>query len=223
MRRLIYRSAPLGAALFLSMTTGSFAAVSADCADHLISPVQGHELTPQAIDSNAACVMFMQQAAAVADLKAKIAESEKRMKGTDKPQSKQQGENPTQALSAALRPPPTVMQQPVHDNTPRIEEIFEDAHRRMGATLAFPDGGFMTVMVGTRLPDGSVVLRVRGPATGNSGVDILKDGQTITLLMDNGTDKATEQTASRYSGQHAILPNPSVPLIPSLPAPPESN
>lgn len=217
MTRMNYRSAGLGAVLFLGMTTGSYAAVSADCADHLISPAQGHELTPQAIDSNAACVMFMQQAATVAELKAKIAESEKRMKSEDKAQSNHPERT---ALTEAFRPPPTAAQQPVHDNTPRIEEIFEDAHHRMGATLAFPDGGFMTVTVGTRLPDGSAVLRVRGPATGNSGVDILKGDQTITLLMDNGTDKSSEQAASRYSGQHAILPNPSVPLIPSLPAAP---
>ncbi|MBS0987404.1 type IV pilus biogenesis protein PilP [Acetobacter okinawensis] len=217
MTRMIYRSVGLGAVLFFGMTTGSQAAVSADCADHLISPAQGHELTPQAIDSNAACVMFMQQAATVAELKAKIAESEKRMKREDKAQSNHPERT---ALTEALHPTQTVMQQPVHDNTPRIEEIFEDARHRMGATLSFPDGGFMTVTVGTRLPDGSVVQRVRGPATGNSGVDVLKDGQTITLLMDNGADKSEGQAASRYSGQRTILPNPSVPLIPSLPSPP---
>lgn len=217
MMRLIYRSAGLGAVLFIGLTSGSQAAVSADCADHLISPAPGHELSPQAIDSNTACVLFMQQASMVAELKAKIADSEKRMKNGDKAQSSHPEHT---ASTEALRSPSMPLQQPGHDNTPRIEEIFEDARHRMGATLVFPDGGFMTVTVGTRLPDGSVVQRVRGPATGNSGVDVLKDGQTITLLMDNGADKSEGQAASRYSGQRTILPNPSVPLIPSLPSPP---
>lgn len=207
-----------GVTFFLGFMPESYAAMTAECADHLIAPAPGHELSPAAMDSNNACVFFMQQASQVAELRAKIAESEKREKGnnngsrSDRNALTEQYHPQPQPVAPAPAPAPVIL--------PVIEQISENEKHQTEAVLSFPDGGFMTVGVRSHLPDGSVVTQIRGPSTGHSGVDIEKNGTITPLLTDSGTKSSTDLNWQPSQSQRLFAPNQSAPLIPTLPAPP---
>lgn len=201
-----------GVTFLVGFMPESYAAMTAECAEHLIAPAPGHELSPAAMDSNNACVFFMQQASQVAELKAKIAESEKRGKGNNNGATADRNVLTEQYHPQPLPVAPVIL--------PVIEQISETEKHQTEAVLSFPDGGFMTVGVRSHLPDGSVVVQIRGPSTGHSGVDIEKDGKIIPLLTDSGTKSSTDLNWQPSQSQRQFMPNQSAPLIPTLPAPP---
>jgi type IV pilus biogenesis protein PilP len=186
------------------------------CGDQMIAPLPGQVMAPQALDSNNACIAYLQQVAQAADLKAKIAEAEKRAKGIDKAGAGDRAGTPP------LMPPlsPGVQPVPREDDAaddPQVESIALKGGVVM-ATLTFPDGGSLTVKRGSPLPDGSVVEAVTlSNDMSQSNVLVKKDGLVRPLLL--ATADRQGKSASPPV-QRPTMVNGSAPLFSYLPAPP---
>lgn len=218
-------------ALIAAVPHAAFATTS-DCADRLIAPLPGKTLPPDVLDSNNACIAFLHQAADAAELKAKIAEDDKRATGG---KTKAQGTDASapwfdsakwEALVNRLQQVQDQARQRAQDNLPRTDSVFID-RGTASAVLVFPDGSSQTVSRGTELGDGSTVSSIR-----SSAVTIrTASGETKTLLPATGDfGSASSSAANRAApipivpfvppGQGGTNPIPSSPiLMPSLPAP----
>nr|WP_230975825.1 type IV pilus biogenesis protein PilP [Acetobacter garciniae] len=191
----------------------------------------GKTLPPDVLDSNNACIAFLHQAADAAELKAKIAEDDKRATG-GKPKTQGGDASAPWFDSAKWEAAMTRLQQAQdqarqsarNDSLPRWDSIFVD-RGSASAILVFPDGTTQTVSKGTVLPDGSTVSSIR-----KSTVTIhAASGETKTLLPATGDFGETKAITTSRQAPAPILPygmpgqtqSPyptSPPLLPNLPA-----
>ena len=175
-----------------------------ECAYHLERAAPGQVLTADQIDANNNCLKELQQESLATEFRAKIADSERKMK--EKPPAAQAGPTggtlplpgfptltPPPSLSAPSQPsgpPPYV--------PPRIAMIVSDGGK-LTATLKMNDGAMLDAVKGTTLPDGAVVISLRPDA-----VYVRHGKDMIALSNDDGSSVsapvATEQSASRFTG-----------------------
>lgn len=169
---------------------------AADCSSAMIAPAPGQTLPVTALDANNACVTYLQQRSTAADLSAKIADSERRIKG-EKIEDK----------AARAAPPPVTT---VHEETPPVsapvlpqtDSLYVDQHGAT-ATLVFADGSTAEVKTGTGLPDGLKVTAIT-----RTGVFVRNaDGQTIRL--NDATAGFTAQPVRATSPARTPQPAPS--------------
>jgi type IV pilus biogenesis protein PilP len=181
----------LAAPVFMATPSHAF-----DCSAAMIAPAPGQTLPVTALDANNACVTYLQQRSTAADLSAKIADSERRIKG-EKIEDK----------TARAAPPPVVT---VHEETPPVtapvlpqtDSLYID-QRGASATLVFADGSTAEVKTGTGLPDGLKVTAIT-----RTGVFVRNtDGQTIRL--NDATAGFTAQPVRAASPARTPLTAPS--------------
>ncbi|WP_025860512.1 type IV pilus biogenesis protein PilP [Acetobacter papayae] len=142
---------------------------AADCSAAMIAPAPGETLSVTALDANNACLTYLHQRSAAADLSAQIADSDRRAKG-EKPTNKQAtAPSPPPPAIAASEPPPAHV-------LPQTDSLYIDQHGA-SATLVFADSSTAEVTTGTGLPDGLKVTAIN-----RTGVYVRNaDGQTIRL------------------------------------------
>lgn len=146
------------------MATPSYAI---DCSAGMIAPAPGETLSVTAIDANNACVAYLKQVAIAAEQNAKIADSERRIKG-EKPADKMIGTPPPLPIAKPEPAPEPVL--------PQTDSLYVDQH---GATaiLVFHDGSTAEVNTGATLPDGLKVSAIT-----RAGVFVRNaDGRIIRL------------------------------------------
>ncbi|AAW59690.1 MULTISPECIES: type IV pilus biogenesis protein PilP [Gluconobacter] len=195
-----------GAAILIFTMASAHAEVP-DCATHLQRAAPGQVLTAEQIDLNNNCLQELQQESAAVELRARIADSEKKILGKTEPVP-----SPATRTSGGLPLPgfPTVLPPnaptPVQPRTPtppvwlppRIAMIASD-QGRMTASLKMPDGALYDAIKGTVLPDGSTVTAIRADI-----VYVRHGKDVVPLSNDDGSTQIGQAVASGVSGASAF-------------------
>ena len=178
-----------------------------ECAYHLEHAAPGQVLTADQIDANNDCLKELQQESLATELRAKIAESERKMK--EKPATAQasstSGTLPLPGFPTLVPPPslsePSRKSGPPPYAPPRIAMIVSDGGK-LTATLKMNDGAMLEAGKGTTLPDGAVVISLR-----SDGVYVRHGQDVIPLSNDDGSSTsaplATEEAGARFPGIQA--------------------
>lgn len=175
---------PLLACALGSHNLMTMPAHATDCTTAMIAPLPGQTLPLTALDANNACVAYLQQRSTAVDLSAKIADSERRIKG----------EKPGDRQATTPRLPPPVASEPTQDPVlPQTDSLYVDQHGA-SAILVFVDGSTAEVTTGTGLPDGLKVTAIT-----RTGVFVrTADGRAIRL-NDATAGFAAQPTRSTIS------------------------
>lgn len=184
-----------------------------DCAYHLERAAPGQVLTAEQIDANNTCLQELQQESAATDLRARIADAERKMRGKSEASavtpSPTAGNLPLPGFPTVL--PPSTPVPSAHSSAPqlpawlppRIVMIASD-RGKMTATLKMPDGSVYDAVKGTALPDGSTVTAIRAES-----VYIRHDKETVPLANDDGSAQSSQTTPSAslpMVGQSGLRP-----------------
>ncbi|OUJ15070.1 hypothetical protein HK27_11970 [Acetobacter orientalis] len=163
-----------------------------DCSATMIAPAPGETLPVTALDANNACVTYLQQRSAAADLSAKIADAERKAKG------EKEGSKATNALP----PPPQPVEPTLAPVLPQTDSLYVDPHGA-SATLVFVDGSTAEVTTGTGLPDGLKVTAIT-----RTGV-FVRNAEGRTIRLNDATNGFPAQPVRTATPAHQPPTTPS--------------